>query len=206
MAQRTCSVDDCDKRAVCKGWCDRHYRRWRKHGDPLLGGVPWLPTEERFWSRVDKDGPLPTYAPFLGPCWLWTGAQFKKGYGQFPNDGRSVSAHRWAYERLEGPIPEGLVIDHLCRVPACVNPAHLEPVTQWENTMRGRSESSRHAAQTHCVNGHEFTPENTYMRKDRYGRCCKACFRERRRARERAARWQTVAVLVAVAALIGGAR
>ena len=70
-------------------------------------------------------------------CWLWTGATDRKGYGQFRSKGAHVKAHRWSYERLVGPIPEGLQIDHLCRVPGCVNPEHLEPVTHRENQVRG---------------------------------------------------------------------
>lgn len=87
------------------------------------------PLAERFWSKVDRDG---------GPdcCWPWLAAR-ANGYGKFYVDGRMVRAHRFAYELLVGPIPEGLVLDHLCAVTFCVNPAHLEPVTQRENARRG---------------------------------------------------------------------
>lgn len=96
--------------------------------------------EERFWPKVDKDGPLPRWAPFLGPCWIWTGSRSGGGYGRFVVDTtrrESTGAHRFSYELLVGPIPEGLQIDHLCRVRACCNPAHLEPVTTAENVRRG---------------------------------------------------------------------
>ncbi len=93
-----------------------------------------------------------------------------------------MRAHRFAYELLVGPIPDGLVIDHLCRVRHCVNPAHMEPVTRWENTLRGGSFSAVAARQTHCVNGHPFDEENTHV--DRRGfRRCRACNRERLRRR-----------------------
>ena len=99
--------------------------------------------DERFWGRVDKHHP--------SGCWVWKGATVK-GYGTLHLADRSrVLAHRYAYERLVGPIPRGLVSDHLCRNPLCVNPAHIEPVTIAENTRRGG------LAVTHCPRGH-FRP------------------------------------------------
>lgn len=133
----SCSVDDCDGIASTRGWCGKHYTRWRKAGrldDPQrIINDP----EARFWSKVDKDGPLPKWAPCLGPCWLWTPPVDRStGYGRINIDRSNIGAHRFAYELLVGPIPEGLQIDHLCRVRACVNPAHLEPVTVSENVRR----------------------------------------------------------------------
>lgn len=91
---------------------------------------------ERFWSKVDRNGPVPDYAPHLGPCWIWT-ACLTRGYGQFSSGhGRRRRAHRLSYEVVRGAIPDGLVLDHLCRVLACVRPDHLEPVTQQVNVMR----------------------------------------------------------------------
>lgn len=85
------------------------------------------PIADRLWAKVDKSG----------ECWLWKGAINEHGYGHMRSEGRFVRPHRVAYELLVGPVPEGLVLDHLCRTPACVNPAHLEPVTQSENLKRG---------------------------------------------------------------------
>lgn len=95
---------------------------------------------------------------------------------------RGRLAHRVAYEQARGPIPEGLELDHLCRNRACVNPDHLEPVTHRENLLRADTFAARHAAQTHCVNGHEFTPDNTYIRtRPEGGRECRACRKARNR-------------------------
>lgn len=124
-------------------------------------------------------------------CWLWIGGRRGgSGYGSFfveKIDGRPVSdlAHRWAYTHFVGPIPDGLELDHICRVPACVNPAHLEAVTHSENMRRsptaGRMDiGDKRRAQTHCKNGHEFNEENTRVYRDSRGRPhrqCRACRR-----------------------------
>lgn len=176
MPDRTCSVADCDRKVSCRGWCKKHYERWQRHGDPLVV-IPasqrrTRPLADRFWPKVDK----------TDDCWLWTGALNSTGYGYIARtSNRMVPAHRIAYELLVGPIPDGLTLDHLCRVRNCVNPSHLEPVTMRENTLRGSAPPAINARRTHCVNGHEFTPENTYV--GTTGRECRAC--NRLRARER---------------------
>lgn len=134
---------------------------------------PQLNPAQRFWAKVNKNGPLPDFAPHLGPCWLWTGATFPRGgYGQFRGRaGKTVRAHRFSYEFVIGPIPTGLQLDHLCRVHHCVNPAHLEPVTNRENILRGVLWCS---AKTHCSAGHEYSVTNTYIRPNGH-RVCKIC-------------------------------
>lgn len=131
----------------------------------------------RFWSRIDRRGP--------DECWEWIGAVTDNGYGRFSPRINGVMhrqmAHRVSYEALVGAIPEGLVLDHLCRNRRCVNPTHLEPVTQLENVMRGRGVGVLNAAKSHCIDGHEFTLANTYVTK-RGKRHCRAC--QRRRTRE----------------------
>ncbi|TDD77726.1 HNH endonuclease [Actinomadura rubrisoli] len=89
---------------------------------------------------------------------------------------KNVVVHRFVYESLVGPIPEGLVLDHLCRVRACCNPAHLEPVTDRVNILRGASITAANARKTHCDHGHEFTSQNTYRHRGR--RLCRACNRD----------------------------
>lgn len=117
-------------------------------------------------------------------CWLWLGCTNSRGYGCWGVQGVSHLVHRVAYEALVGPIPEGLTIDHLCRVKTCVNPDHLEPVTIRENVTRGAAARRP----THCPKGHEYTPENTYTKRRSNGwinRCCKECTRIAQRARRR---------------------
>ena len=128
-----------------------------------------LPPLERFWRKVNQNGPVPGHAPGLGQCWLWLGYRRDGRYPWMNYDGRPLAAYRVAYIELVGPIPPGLQLDHLCRVPSCVNPAHLEPVTQQENIRR------QFATITHCPRGHEYTPENTGN--DRGGRYCRVCSR-----------------------------
>ena len=112
-------------------------------------------------------------------CWLWSGTISDKGYGRiWINERRaSVYAHRISYELHREAIPAGLVLDHLCRVRHCVNPAHLEPVTITTNVMRGDTISTRHAAKTHCKRGHPFDEANTIRRRSVVGRDCRACHR-----------------------------
>lgn len=105
--------------------------------------------EARFWPKVDKHGPIPDYAPHLGSCWLWTGAQDTHGYGHFRGPGGvTVKAYRMAYELVIGPVPDSLHLDHLCRVRLCVRPFHLEPVEQGENNLRSWQARKSHANHT----------------------------------------------------------
>lgn len=113
-------------------------------------------------------------------CWLWTGSA-PNGYGQFGFNGKISRAHRVSYTLFKGSIPEGLVLDHLCRQPSCVNPDHLEAVTIRENTLRGLFPQVASALRkkeavnrTHCKRGHEFTAENIYINK-RGARRCRVC-------------------------------
>jgi hypothetical protein len=114
-------------------------------------------------------------------CWVWTRSR-TEGYGWMWLNGRGTQVHRVTYELLVGPIPAGLVIDHLCRVRACCNPAHMEPVTRGENVLRGETITARCAAKTHCPQGHPYDEVNTY--RDRNGgRYCRRCQSLRAKAR-----------------------
>lgn len=126
---------------------------------------PRLP--DRFWAKCTPE-------PNSG-CWLWLAASNRDGYGVFSDR----LAHRISYAALSKEIGPGLELDHLCRVRSCVNPEHVEPVTHYENTMRGESLAARQARQTHCRRGHEFTEANTLLRLGlhdrRIYRQCHAC-------------------------------
>jgi len=106
-------------------------------------------------------------------CWNWKSPINTKGYGKAYYKKKNCSAHREVYKYIVGEIPEGLVIDHLCRNRKCVNPKHLEPVTNKENQMRGEGISAINARKTHCIRGHEFTEENTIIFAKTRRRCRK---------------------------------
>jgi HNH endonuclease len=120
----------------------------------------------------------------VGDCHVWQGAMLRNGYGTVTVDGRTWLAHRYAYTTQRGPIPDGLHIDHLCRNRACVNPDHLEPVTQAENNRRAAD------AQTHCRNGHPRTEDNLIVDSDGQRRCrtCRSADRREAQRRYRAKR------------------
>lgn len=136
---------------------------FRVDGIPVQQGLP-----AAFVSKIE---------PSDDGCWNWTASLDIGGYGRFRIDRVECKAHRIAYIALVGPIPAGLVLDHLCRNRACVNPDHLEPVTNRENILRGTGWAARHAAVTHCPQGHEYSAENTWI--DTVGRRkCRACLPE----------------------------
>ena len=164
--------------------------------------APQLTPAQRFWAKVE----------FTATCWLWTATLTRKGYGQFyPTTTPGVPAHRWAYEFCIGAIPEGLQIDHLCRVRRCVRPDHLEVVTPRENHRRGLAplllaqylqrlrESGeltggaiamreRQWAKLHCPQGHPYDSLNTSITAKGH-RNCRTCHRNRQ-----AQRWRNLSV------------
>lgn len=137
-------------------------------------GFVATPAHERFWAKVNKDGPIPEGRSDLGPCWVWTAGLYLEGYGSFALRHRiSIGAHRYSYEQLVGPIPAGLPLDHLCRNRPCVRPSHLEPVTERVNILRGISPSALGAKASHCPKGHVYDLVNTRITHGR--RHCRMC-------------------------------
>lgn len=125
--------------------------------------------EERFWPKVEK----------TDNCWTWKGAK-SNGYGLFGYNGKVIPAHRFAYELLKRKIPEGFVLDHLCRNHSCVNPDHLEITTDKINILRGIGACAKNAIKTHCKRGHEFTEESTHLCTSG-SRRCRTCTRENKK-------------------------
>lgn len=131
-------------------------------GSPIVAAATArLPLRTRLVSKSIYDA---------NGCLLWMGQVNQNGYGRIRIGTRKFGAHRVSFETFVGPIPEGLVLDHLCRVRNCINPLHLEPVTQVENVRRGAQ-----ATRTHCLRGHPFDAANTYTY--RGSRQCRACRR-----------------------------
>jgi len=180
MGDATCSVDGCQGQVSSRGWCMKHYTRWRHWGSPAGGPRNrGLSPIEKFWARVEK----------TETCWLWTGRLNKPGdlgYGSLVVGGKVVYVHRFSYELHRQPLQDGQVIDHLCRVRRCVNPDHLEAVTQSENVLRGDrpklARASTHT-KTHCPKGHPYDEANTYIEPKSQHRLCRICKNAQRRAR-----------------------
>jgi hypothetical protein len=119
----------------------------------------------------------------VADCWTWAATRDRHGYGTFYLGGRNVGAHRAAWSLLVGPIPDGLHLDHLCANPPCVNPDHLDLVTQRENTLRGNAPTAAAYREGRCKSGHKRTPENTYAYGTRRQQC-RTCALASRAARE----------------------
>lgn len=157
------------------------FRRQCRGSSPPRSPMARISESERFDIKIQK----------TATCWLWTSIICHKGYGRFWLKGKTITAHRYAFERWVGPIPDGFTIDHLCRVRNCVNPAHLEAVPHRENLMRGNTVVAACAAKTHCSAGHPLSGSNLRASSLREGkRICRICRNERHRRymRERRAR------------------
>lgn len=129
MLPKICSIPECNKVVTARGWCAAHYNRWRRYGDPVLGGPIQMrhsTPEQKFWAKVSKSD----------NCWEWNGSKTTSGYANLNfGQGKYGYAHRLSYELHYGPIPEDLMVDHICRNRGCVNPDHLRAVTRSQNNQ-----------------------------------------------------------------------
>lgn len=171
-----CIVNGCKNKHRAKGYCQKHYMRLYHTGDVDTPYKKFRGTAlQRFiFLHIKKEN----------GCWEWRGVLDKRGYGRLVDDnGWADMAHRWSYKHFVGEIPKGLVINHLCHNPKCVNPKHLEVTTHYDNIVnKGITNASYlNAKKTHCKNGHEFTEDNIYWSKNKYNgtRICKKCHKER---------------------------
>ncbi|WP_223375195.1 HNH endonuclease signature motif containing protein [Gordonia bronchialis] len=213
-------MDECDRSAHARGWCKRHYERWRTKGStddpprriPRYSGTPDVAaiaasegvvdpvcsadgcnshelearglcgTHYAYWygqyRRAERPS-LPRATSFreryvAGPdleCWLWQGAVDPRGYGKYD----TKRAHRLVYEERVGPIPDGMVLDHICRNRLCVNPNHLDPVRQGENVNRGLAS---YAMRDRCKKGlHDITQPEAWFINPHGKRTCRACLK-----------------------------
>lgn len=150
-----------------RGVCGSCYNRLSKPGNTLPGYGSWHKTlKDRILENTDRSG----------ECWLWLKSKYLSGYGVIAINSRATPAHRVSYQEFIGPIPEGLQLDHLCRVRHCVNPEHLEPVTQRENILRAPYTAiDLQREKTHCPQGHSYIGENLYIAPKTGGRGCRVC-------------------------------
>jgi hypothetical protein len=164
MTQGQCIEDGCDRPAVKRDRCDRDYLKWYRSTPPAersprprLG----LTDLERFYTHVNKMGPVAKNRPDLGRCHLWTGGA-TKGYGIFWADGTSHRAHVWIYKQKRGAIPDGLPLDHFaCDRTLCVNELHTRPTSQRENVLRSGGGGALNAEKMECPDGHDYDEVNT---------------------------------------------
>ena len=144
MSKRTCSIDECERPHSGRGWCQMHLKRWARTGDPMGDPNIFTNAEDAFAARTARD-------PSTG-CLVWTGGKFAYGYGSIWADGRNQYAHRYIWERVNGALPDGVFLDHICRNPSCAEISHLRPATPAENSWN-RSSSEGHGS-TGVLNVH----------------------------------------------------
>lgn len=171
-------MDGCLNKHFCKGYCSKHFSKFKKYGDPLFVMIRNPPKEvpeiDRFMKYVKKEA----------ACWEWTGSLMggykTDKYGQFSSMGKPTYAHRWSYTYFNGEIPKGKQIHHKCHNTKCVNPSHLEAVTQIENGLKHGKTNPPYlnSIKTHCKHGHPFSGDNLQIytsQRNRPARRCVQC-------------------------------
>lgn len=138
MTQRICSIQECSKKHRARGWCSGHYQKWATYGDPLgmAESKKSSASVGLFWKKVDKKVP--------SGCWVWTGYLDENGYGRYRRQGKRAYAHRESYEQMIGSIPDGMLLDHTCHNPSCVNPKHLR-IADHAINMQNRRGASKYS-------------------------------------------------------------
>lgn len=139
-----CSVGDCSKPVKSKTLCSAHYERMRKRGTLML------PKRQLAFERFDQ-----TYSETESGCLVWSGAKTHNGYGQLNYRGETVRAHRYAWEQFKGPIPDGMVVDHLCFTRACVNVDHMRLLTAGQNQQNREGAQDRNRSGLRGVYWHK---------------------------------------------------
>lgn len=173
VTDQMCSIENCTRPVRCRDLCAPHY------GRTITGIFSDQPIRIRGGSVIERFLQKVTQGDTPRSCWLWhAGSHGRSGYGSFRWRGKPTMAHRVAYELFVGPIPDGLTLDHLCRIRPCVNPKHLEPVPFAVNVARGISPTAINARKTHCPQGHPYDAVNTLPKKNG-GRDCRACRKKR---------------------------
>lgn len=182
-----CKASECDRAVAAREFCLMHYKRWRKHGTATPQRK--IATRAESFSSRTRHATAPVSRPGLGDCIEWQGALNHGGYGVFTHRASGVKkklAHRMSLEMDGVELPHGMVVDHLCRNRKCVNPHHLEVVTNEENLRRGAGYRLRNGMDNSCINGHEYTLKNTYSNPNKPGDIrCMECARTRDRERSR---------------------
>lgn len=184
-SDKHCGFAGCNSKTRCKGLCHTHYIQ-------QLSGKHLTPIKVH--PRRKLTPPVVTYdevpcpvASLNGPCHIFRGYKDKRGYGRVYSRETTSLVHKYVWEQLNGPVPDGLELDHQCMVKSCCNPNHLRAVTHKVNSTENVKGASWqiNIMKTHCPQGHEYTPENTRVRHAKHGRECKTCARISKQARKK---------------------
>lgn len=185
---KECIEDGCGSPPVKRKMCNAHYLRWVRSTPPAERAPRYRPADlERFYTFVNKMGPVAANRPDLGRCHIWGGGDCRE-YGIFWAGGKSHRAHVWIYKKMVGPIPDGKPLDHFaCDRTLCVNWRHVRPETHRVNILRSRNRAAVNAVKEKCPDGHDYDEVNTRINGDGARECLK-CRRKQQRELKQATR------------------